>query len=207
MNTQVARIIREQIESLPFMDKVGGLVKVVTKQEQSNNGFTTKTFPVDCNVTSADCISGKYDDLIPNSKYKSIHYFEDLGVSISGQDQAFFDFVGKVKLVGWLNLKKLGKTDCNVSHLAQAAILKTIQAKNFNDSTSGFTRIQIRCDGIEPKTANIFSKYSYPESVTQYLMFPFDYYAMTFTVSFRVPYKCIDDWLVSTETNCVDNGA
>lgn len=205
MNEAIANIIKSQIENLPFMERTAGLVKVFKRQEKTEKGTIVKSFPMDCGVTQKDCNGGKYTDLVPNSKYKSIHYFEDFGTRISSQDQGFFDFESTVKLVGWLNLKKLGKTDCSVSHLAMAAILKTIRSEHFNDGM--FTRIQIRCTGIDPKSAAIFSKYSYNEEVTQYLMFPFDYYAMTFNVSYRVPYKCINDWVTSTETNCVDNGA
>jgi hypothetical protein len=200
MNEDIANILKSQIESLPFMDRVGGLVKVIRKQETTDKGTVVKSFPVDCGTTLQDCNTGKYKDLVPNSKYKSIHYFEDLGISISGQDQATFTFDAKIKLVGWLNLKKLGKDQCSVSALAIAAILKQIEAKTFNSGV--FTRIQIRCTGVDPKTSAIFSKYSYTEEINQYLMFPYDYYAMTFTVNFTIPNKCIADWVSSIPINC-----
>lgn len=205
MNGQIADIIKSQIENLPFMDRTAGLVRIVKRQEVGEKGTIVKTFPVDCDVSQKDCVSGKYTDLIPNTKYKSIHYFEDMGVTPSGQDQLNFDFDARLRLVGWLNLQKLGKTTCSVSHLAIAAILKKISSGNFNSFP--FTRIQIKCSGIEPKTAAIFSKYSYAEEISQYLLYPYDYYAMNFNVSFRVPYKCIDDWQSSLPENCVDNGS
>ncbi len=205
MNAEIANILKEEIQGLPFIDRLGGLVKVIRKQEVTDKGTIVKSFPVDCGTTLQDCNTGKYKDLIPNSKYKSIHYFEDLGITISGQDQATFTFDAKLKLVGWLNLKKLGKTDCSVSHLAQAAILKKIRSKNFNDVSRGITNIQIRCTGIDPKTSVIFSKYSYPEEVTQYLMYPFDYYAMNFNVSFTVSTSCINDWMNGIPNDC-ENG-
>jgi hypothetical protein len=207
MNTAVANIIKAQIESLAFIDRIAGAVRVVSRQEQGSKSTIVKQFPVDCGVSAADCSSGKYVDLVPNSKYKSIHYFEDLGVSVSGADNKTFSFESKLKLVGWLNQKKLGKTDCSVSHLAIAAILKQIQTGFFNDTSVGFTKISITCTGIDAKNASIFSKYSYQEEVNQYLMFPFDYYAINFTTKFTVPYQCIDAWVTSVETNCIDNGA
>lgn len=207
MNTAIANIIKAQIENLPFIDRIAGAVRVASRQEQGSKSIIIKKFPVDCGVTASDCSSGKYTDLVPNTNYKSIHYFEDLGVSISGADQKTFSFESKLKLVGWLNQKKLGKTDCSVSHLAIAAILKQIPTHYFNDTNNGFTKISISCTGIDPKNAAIFSKYSYQEEVNQYLMYPFDYYAINFTTKFTVPYQCIDAWVTSLETNCVDNGA
>lgn len=206
MNAEIAKILKSQIENLSFMDRVAGAVRVVRRQDVTDKGPIIKTFPVDCDVTQKDCVSGKYTDLFPNSKYKSIHYFEDLGATVpTGQDQSNFDFEARLRLVGWLNLQKLGKATCSVSHLAIAAILKAIEAKNFNNDP--FTRIQIKCTGIEPKTAAIFSKYSYSEEISQYLLYPYDYYAINFSVSFRVPYKCIQDWEDGIANNCNDNGS
>ena len=207
MNTAIANIIKSQIEGLSFIDRIAGAVRVVSRQEEGSKSTIIKKFPVDCGVSQADCSSGKYVDLVPNSKYKSIHYFEDLGVSRDGNDSKTFSFESKLKLIGWLNQKKLGKTGCSVSHLAIAAILKQIPTRVFNDASTGFSRISITCDGIDPKNADIFSKYSYQEEVNQYLMFPFDYYAINFTAQFTVPYQCIDAWVTSVETNCIDNGA
>jgi hypothetical protein len=205
MNSEIAKIIKGQIEGLAFMDRVAGAVRVVRRQDSTDKGTIVKSFPVDCDVTQKDCVGGKYTDLVPNSKYKSIHYFEDMGVAISAQDQSSFDFEAKLRLVGWLNLQRLGKTTCSVSHLAIAAVLKTIRSDTFN--SGDFTRIQIRCTGLESKTSAIFSKYSYSEEVNQYLLYPYDYYAMNFSVKFRLPYKCINDWVGSLPENCIDNGS
>lgn len=207
MNEIIANIIKSQIEGLAFIDRIAGLVKVVRRQDVSEKGTIVKVFPVDCGVTEKDCVNSKYTDLVPNSKCKSIHYFEDLGSTLTGQENGRFNFESKIKLVGWLNLKKLGKTDCSVSHLAIAAILKQITSKYFSSPSNKMSLIQIRCTGIDPKSAAIFSKYSYSEEINQYLLFPFDYYAMTFTVVFSVANSCIDEWVASTETNCVNNGS
>lgn len=204
MNEKIASIIKAEIENLPFMGQVSGLVRPVRMQDVSSDNASVKVFPISCDVSERECISGKYTDLVPDSKYKSIHYFEDMGVTIAGQDQDTFSFEAKLRLVGWLNLKKLGKTDCSVSHLAIAAILKAIRSKVFNSSP--FTKISIRCTGIEPKSAAIFSKYTYSEEINQYLLFPFDYYALNFTVAFTVPYACIDQWVTSLPNNC-ENGS
>lgn len=204
MNTEIARIIKVQIENLPFMEKVGGLVRVIKKVDSTDKGTTTKTFPVDCDVSEKECsVRSKYTDLVPNSNYKSVHFFEDLGVTISTEDQATFSFESKVKLIGWLNLQKLGKTECSVSHLAIASILKSIESRTFN--SGDFTKMQIRCTGIDPKSAEIFRKYTFSEEATQYLMYPYDYYAMTFTTKFTIPYKCITDWQSSLPINCLND--
>lgn len=206
MNAAIAEIIRSYVNALPFVDKIAGLVKPISTSESSGEGKPPikKTFPVACNTTHAECLSGKLMELMPNSKYKSVIYFEDLGVNITGSDQRYFDFTSTLKLVCWLNLQKLGKTDCSVSALAIGSIIKSLPAPNFNSSP--YTRIDISMIGQDIKTNAIFSKYTYDEQAMQYLMYPFDYFAITLKTNFRLPYQCIQDWENGVAQNCLSNG-
>jgi len=52
------------------------------------------------------------------------------------------------------------------------------------------------------KSAAIFSKYSYDEAVTQYLMYPFDYFALDITTDFLINKSCIIDWENETPIIC-----
>jgi hypothetical protein len=205
MNTALADITKGYISSLPFVDKIAGLVRPITSSEKIEDGKPAirKTFPVACNVTHDECMNGKIMDLVPDSRYKSVLYFEDLGANITGSDARTFDFESRLKLVCWLNLQKLGKTSCSVSALAIGAILKALPNNNFN--SGDFTRISIAMVGQDPKSNAIFSKYTYDEQVMQYLMYPFDYFAITLKLNYRLPYACIDSWTNGSEINCVDN--
>lgn len=206
MNVGIAEIHRGYIESLPFIDKIAGLVKPITYSESQGEGKPSikKTFPVACNVTHSECLSGKLMDLVPSEKYKSVSYFEDLGVTITGGDSRFFDFESRLKFICWMNLKKLGITNCSSSALAIAAILKALPNPNFNSGI--FTRISVAMVGQDIKSNAIFSKYTYDESQIQYLMYPFDYFAITLKTNFRIPIQCVDDWTNGIAQNCTDNG-
>src|SRR5688572_11995058 len=125
MINDIGQILKSRLAPLAFIDKLGGVVRVVTKNETDSNGrVVRKSFPVDCDVTNDDCLAGKYTDLVPNSKYLSVAYFEDQGIRPVTQDVKDFTFVASLKLICWLNLKKLGKSNCSNSALAYHNILK-----------------------------------------------------------------------------------
>lgn len=200
MNRDIANILKTYIEPLPFADKVGGLVKtVVFAQEGPDNTVVKKRMPIDCGTSAKDCVAGKYVDYMPNSKYKSVHYFEDGGATPIGRDSKGFTYQSNIKLVGWLNLKKLGKTGCGASALAISHILKAMPT-NYRNS-SPYTRILIKAESIDAKSDAIFtSKYTYDEEKLQFLMYPYDYYAINFRVQYTVPEACLPDWTNEPET-------
>lgn len=203
MNADIANILKGYIETLPFAGKVGGLVKAITYSTQTDKGVIKKIIPVDCGVTHANCLKGKYTDLMPDSKYKSVMYFEDEGIRPVDNSTRDFSFESSLKLVCWLNLQKTGKIGCSNTALAIVTILNTLPTRSFNNGI--YTRIQISIDGEEPKSPQIFSKYTYDEEKNQYLMYPYDYFALNISVKFSVSKSCITDWVNSSEINCVNN--
>lgn len=203
MNSAIAEIIRAPIATLPFIigGKSAGLVVPITVSELVDSKTVNKTFPVGCGVTQSECLgAGKLTELMPNSNYNSVSYFEDLGVNIVGEENHYFDFESRLKFVCWLNKKKLGTTSCSVSALAIGAILKVLPNPNFNSTP--FTRIIVTMVGQDIKSNAIFSKYTYNEQQTQYLMHPYDYFAITLKTTFRLPYQCIDEWVSGLPINC-----
>lgn len=200
MNVDIANIIKSYILGQAFVDKIGGLVRPLSFQQGDGEKAYTKIIPIDCGATYEDCIKGKYTDLIPNSKYKSVIYFEDGGISFTDSQPRDFSFESRLKLVCWLNQSKLGKSSCSISALAILNLLKIIPDGYFNSSP--YTRIKIQAVGQDQKSPSIFSKYTYDEKVLQYLLYPFDYFALNLKVNFTVPRSCIIDWTNDPETNC-----
>jgi hypothetical protein len=207
MNKEVADILLDKITGLSWVDKYAGVVRVVT-QSVSNptplnpEGTIKKFFPVSCRVTNDQCDNQTLTELAPNSAYKSVLYFEDLGLSVIDADSVKANMRSTLKLVVWLNGKKLGYDGCGLSAIAELSILKAFSEvrKGFNEGN--FTRITIDSPVIDPKSSAIFSKYSYDESKTQYLLHPNDYFSMTIQTSFTVPFSCIDDFEVLAEDPC-----
>jgi hypothetical protein len=204
MNVDIANIILGTIDHLPWLDKYAGMTRTVV-QTQVGDGTkpVKKYFPVACNVTDSECVKqGTLKDLVPDTKYKSILYFEDNGTQVLGSDARFINLRSTLRLVSWLNGKKLGYDGCSISSIAVISILKEF-ALLFNPFNNGnFVNIKINAISEEVKSPNIFSKYSYDESTTQYLMHPFDYFALNIQVNFSVPFNCVDDFELLTPDPC-----
>lgn len=196
MNKEIADIILGKIDGLAWMEKYAGLTRPITISQPNPNGTTPikKMFPIACNVTPEECTTDKYHDLMPNSKYRSVLYFEDLGTNITGSDARYVNCQSTLRLVCWLNGKKLGYDGCGISAIASMSILKVF-AGMFNPFNEGnFVNIKIGAINEAPKEPQIFTKYGYDESASQFLMYPFDYFAMNIRVDFSIPFNCITDF-------------
>lgn len=211
MTNDLAEILKGKISGLPFMDRITGLVKTLTIRDTQENGTSkVKSYPIACNVTANDCVSnGKYQDLVPSSKHKSVIYFEDTGgTQMTGIKGDLFNFRSTIRLVGWLNLKKMGLTDCNWSSTAVLQVMRELsqltQPANYHDKY-----LHLKMTGMSEavKSVDIFRRYTYDEPVSQYLIYPYDYFAIDITIEFSVNKNCIADAEMPDIELCDDNGS
>jgi hypothetical protein len=188
MNEKIANILKSRLEGLPFVDKLAGLVRPMRIEVISDGGRAPKTFPVSSDLSFNDVEKGKYKDLIPQSKYNSIIYFEDNGTSLAYRERGRVGFVGRLNLVGWLNLDKINclKTGSTEAILS---ILSTFPEGHF--SVDELREIRITAVSEVVKSNAIFARYSYDEIKTQYLLHPFDYFALAINVEYWVKLNCV----------------
>ncbi len=189
MIADVGNIIITKIETLPFVDKISGVVRVINyKGKDGKNG----SFPADCRITLDDCNKGKrYLDLMPDSSKKSVIYLEDSGLRQVSREGDIQYYNAQYNLVGWLNLPKIGVSDCSYSAKAIAMIFKRLTVPKFHSGLYQYVDIKIL--GQQPKSLNPFSKYSYDETVNQFLMYPFDHFVLSLDVSFKFDARCVDE--------------
>lgn len=208
MNADIANIIKDYIKDLPFVDRITGLVRPVTKidlvdlydedNEIIGQSQVRKVFPVSCDVTEAQCNEeGSLYDFVPNSDLRSLVYFEDRGAVLIDTRPREFVFRSVVRLVCWMNLNRFNRNGCSISAPVMASILKALPKGHFNSSP--YTKASITVGEIQPKTSAIFSQYTYNEEVSQYLLYPFDYFAMDFIVEYSINENCISDIEVKAE--------
>lgn len=187
MNEAIASIVKQYIQGIEFADKVAGLIRPVTVKV----GGVDKTYPVGWDVSHADCLKGKYNDLMPNSKYRSIMYFEDGGTQFLDRIGNFQTFVSTLRLVGWINTSKIPQIGCPIPQSSQM-ILQIIRAiPQGTVNVEPFSKMQIIIDDEVVKSNAIFSGYTYDEAVTQYLFYPYDYFALNISVRYAYSVDCI----------------
>jgi hypothetical protein len=207
MIIEVGNIIKSYLQPLEapagFIDKLAGVVKVITKVDvDENNKSIAKKFPVACDVTYADCMAqGKYKDLIPDSSVGCIVFLEDQGLRFNGMRGHKQTWKGSYKLIGWVNNKKLGYEECSVTGMIVASIINQFPVAPFNSGNYQSASIQVI--GQEPKNGqNPFSKYSFDEAQTQYLMYPFDYFSLFIDVNFEIDKRCLTPFVKSASIPC-----
>lgn len=190
MNERVANIIKTNIEHLSFVEKIAGLVRTMKMEVLgADNQKTIKFFPVACDVTADECIKGKYQDLIPDSKYKSIIYFEDGGTRLQYKKNNWVGFTSNLSLICWLNLKKIG-CNCTYSTAAILSILADLPEMPVDDTI--LKQVRIIATSERPKSNAIFSRYTYDEKINQYLLNPYDYFALDLTIEYMVNLGCVE---------------
>lgn len=189
MNQAIAGIVKDYIDDLTFVDKIAGLVST---QYMTIDGVQ-KSYPVACCVTADDCIAGAYDDLAPDSKYKTVIYFEDGGVSHVRDQGNFKYFLSRLRLVCWINVAKLNSDTCYTDSPCSAStniiieILRNIP--EFPTEHDPFHQVKFDVVNQVVRSNSIFSQYTYNEKQVQYLMSPYDYFALEIETSFAI---CID---------------
>lgn len=183
------------LQTINFTDLVCGIVTSGVKNIIiDNENIGKKVFPM-YETDPTLCDNSDYVLCVPDEKYRSIIYFEEIGNTIISQTNYEIKMSSDVRLVSWFNTKKIGNIS---SAVLMGLILQSIHNFNFTNTTN-LNNIKITLSGVEKKSATIFSGYTYDESETQYLIFPYDYGSLTFTVTYSVN-LCIDD--IELNPNC-----
>lgn len=191
MNQAIADIIKTKIADLDFVDKIAGLVQTVYMDvTDENNVRVPKSYPVACCTTAEDCKQGAYNDLTPDSKYKTVIYFEDGGVSFERTTSTHKWYRSNLRLVCWINVAKLKEQTCytNLTCTVSAHLIADIirHLPSFPENISPFDQVFIEVTNQAIRSNSIFSAYTYNEKQTQYLLSPYDFFALDIQTDFAL---------------------
>jgi len=204
MIKEVCKILRDRLQfrgDLPFLEVYAGLVQTVTYKTEDENGVSlTKKMPVsyDTNL-SAGCGVSPEKALTPDSSVKGIIYFEENGGAqpvraISGGGQMY-----KLSLtcVVWLNRERItGDAYSEISAKAFHEVLKKLKA---TEISAPFINLNVT-EGRFRQNESIFSKYSYDETILQFLRPPFEYFAIDLIVTFIMRGDCLPEININPKT-------
>lgn len=200
---------KEIIEALSWTERYGGVARTIEiPQEAADNRVINKTYPVRKDLSADQCFrQNRYMELVPDSLYKSLVYFEQLGdfKQQKGGPARSVIFAGRVRLVYWLNYQKQGVED-DGSHLVSghvaAQLVKSLETNKV--ITAPFSgNVQYDNFSIVESTPAIFSKYSYDQNVQALLFYPYDYGAIDFDVLFMYGKDCLNDLPFGAEIDCI----
>lgn len=190
MNYYIANIIKERLKSVSFVDNIVGLVRPIT----ANINEKPCILPVAINISQDLCLKGNYIDLMPNSKYKSIIYFEDNGINVLECSENKCEYISKLKMIVWLNTTKINDVGClyDGSICSTLELIKAMQKSNpiNNVNTNPLVHRIIVMPKSIIRDKTIFSEYTYDEKYSQYLFYPYDYFAINIDVRFITTCLC-----------------
>ncbi len=199
MNQAIANIIKDHIDGLSFIDKIAGLVSTQYMNITDENGVKVqKAYPVACCTTADDCKEGAYNDLTPNSAYKTVIYFEDGGVSFQRAQGVFRYYQSRLRLVCWINVAMLNADGCYTDLPCTAStniIVDIIRSlPDFPTDYDPFMQVRFEITNQVIRSNSIFSQYTYNETQTQYLMSPYDFFALDIVTNFAICMTATSDY-------------
>lgn len=205
MNKPLSLVLLAALGDLPYIDKRTGVVQVLSKPSNVDNQTVYTKIPVSTLATSEDC--GRADtsavEMIPDSRYKGLLYFEERGFSLGLRRASSQQYKSDLRLVCWLNTAKIngGVADMNLSAKAMNQIIHLLTAKQIPNS-SPFINLTVQMNRVAQTSAEIFAAYDYDDKRTLFLFYPYDYFAIDFSVSFDLGKGCIPDLPVIDGPNC-----
>ena len=191
MNGIITDFLAQHFINLPFVSRAAGCVTVLKK---SKSGGADKKIPVaqivykttEAGVTVCD-FEQDYQDLIPVSTETGILYFEDLvGTKVIDSNKRYNTWEGRLKLVFWANLKKIGQPT-TMRDLEEAIMANLPQQIA---GSGAFFGASLRMSKIFPKRPSPFDYYDYNESQTQFLAAPYGYFSLEIAYTARASRGC-----------------
>lgn len=192
MNKTIALVLLQKLSGETSLDRVSGIVQVLRRPVQiaEDGPIIEKRIPYAHDASPND-LATMAKAMIPNSAYKSCLYFEDGGIQSVTPVRRGWQFESRMRLVCWLNMLKVhGAYDTFQSSLIMAKIIRRVTVENYHDSF--FSRLNCSVIGLPVQDAAIFAPYDYDEAHTQFLMPPFDFFALDLSCSFWIANECLD---------------
>lgn len=206
MNKEITKVLRKRLEAdygLEFIDVFSGLVQTVTRKDQDANGNPKSIrFPVSYDTNIVDGGKSPEKALTPDSTKKGLIYFEERSPIVTGRrsSSGFMEYRSNIDLVAWINRRKI--TGDDYSEITKTAIERVIEKINRSqEEENGFVNIRLAVQSIR-QDGNIFSKYTYDEEITQFLRPPFEFFAISFVVSFYSRATRCDEPIVLSPNKC-----
>ena len=194
MIRKIADLIVSEISGLNFVERITGVVKELEVNKEGVIGV----YPTALNTSTL-----KHDIFMPESRYKSVIFFEDNGVTSEGNDNRYNNYTANLRLIAWYNLPLINSAYRDGALLTQTLIY-TIPDTLANSDY--LTKICVDITNEQTKGKGVFGRYTFPEDKWQYLNYPYDYAAIDIDVKFSVPRNatCFDA-VVIDPASCVEN--
>lgn len=194
MNEPLAAILAERLRTLPFADRVAGLVRPVEQRLPDGERTIVNRYPYPVNLPVKTCDNSDFY-LLPSPETASIHFFEDGGSRPYEFQAGVKGFESSLRLLGWLNPNRLTLPLSDARW--QAAVLEALNGKL---PTSVYRNLFIQARTLSAD-AGLWNKYTYNDKL---LYYPYQLLGLELTCRYVLDPKCLTDPLPSLkEPGCV----
>lgn len=173
--------------ALPFLDRVTGMTRLLTKGEMDGEDTITVKLPIPVSFTAEDCDqNGRY--LVPDASTVGIAFFEDAGTSrVINRDTPSQLGVraSAMRLLLWINTPRLdGELSEAMLLLAVERALRIGERWNAGD----FVGISTTYTSL-PAEASLFGRYSF-DTVTPLLLPPYRLLGLDLRTQYQLTTAC-----------------
>ena len=191
-----------KIRTLPWVERYGSLVRTMTtKEEVSDERFKEYRFPVSvdkegCSDIVKQCYQqGYYQSMVPNDQFKSIVYIEDRSglriTRITGSKGRISEFTSELRVVAWVNGKKVTSEHCSVQSLVTTDLFKVCNFVDMKPTIKGVNKISFTVEGTILNTKQqVFDSYTYNDDAP--FFHPHYYTALRLRMNVRMLTSCFD---------------
>lgn len=206
MNKEISKVLRDRLiedGGLPFVEKYAGMVQTVVREVTTDESKIKTRFPVSTETVINDACLPYEEVMTPDSSLKGILYFEDNGATTQGKVGHRFQFTSNLTLVCWINRAKVvSSIYSEITAIAIQNIMQKMRVDENPENVSMFTGLTVSVTRIAPQEATLFSKYTYEESVTQFLRPPFEFFGLGLQVKFSIDPDCVEPLTQTTDEVC-----
>lgn len=196
MNKYLSLVMMTRLLNLPYIEKYGGVVQTIQKVIPGALGekpivkripiSAVHQAPANCDLTEATSIH-----FIPEGKLKGLLYFEDNGSVVENgkRHTGLTWWRSRLRLVVWLNQKLIKQDfDIELASVAMNEMISLLCTSPVNYDV--FKNVTAKVATIPPATSSLFAEYDYNEKETQFLMPPYDFFAIDLDITFGIPKGC-----------------
>lgn len=205
MYNTILENLRENIEELPFIERHGGLIKIVPLMVETPEGMTSINIPVTCDENLDDCFTdlGEYTGFFVSEDYKGMSAFEARKPfrRVASEMKGLLKFEGSARLIVFLNLQKLGVDACSIDGIISINIINALDGtyKNLENPFEQGT-LKVTVSEIQPSNPErIFEDYEMPN---QMLLHPFEFLVFDIDLEFQIGKGCISIFQPSEPIPC-----
>lgn len=205
MLSNVMSLISERLTSLCWISRYCELSVIARRTiRDKNDRSIVETYPVSCKCDQSNCFdTGRYKDLVPDAKYASLAYWEQVGnIRSEKYKKRIYKYETSLDLIVWLNLPKLGIDECHVNGLVLTDLQNVLSGKFNSNDAIGSIDVSLAFQHSHNSVRLIFNKYAYG-NVEHLFFYPYQALAFRYDISWLGMPDCLPGLECSEPIECV----